>query len=52
MHFLKFLFIFVFDCAGSSLLCVLFSSSAKQGFSLVAALRLLIAVSSLVEHGL
>ena len=52
MHFKKFLFIFVFDCAGSSLLCGLFSSGAKKGFSLVAVLGLLIAVSSLVERRL
>ena len=52
MHFKKMFFIFVFDCAGSSLLCGLLSSSAKYGFSLVAVLGILIAVSSLVEHGL
>ena len=37
-------FIYVFGCAESSLLCLLFSSHGQR--------RLLIAVASLVEHGL
>ena len=44
---------FIFGCAGSSLLCSLFSSCCKRGCSLVAVLGLLIVVASLVaERGL
>ena len=42
-----------FGCAGSSLLCELFSSCSERGYSLVVVGRLLITVASLVaEHGL
>ena len=46
------LFIFIFGCAGSLLLCGLFSSCSEWGLLLVAAGGLLIAVASLVvERG-
>ena len=45
--------LFIFGCAGSSLLHGVFSSCGGQGYSLVVMHRLLIAVGSLVvEHGL
>ena len=47
------IYLFIFGCAESLLLCGLFSHSASGGNSLVAACRLLIVVSSLtVEHRL
>ena len=46
-------YFFNFCCAGSSLLCGLFSSCGEQGPVFTVALRLLIAVAPLVaEHGL
>ena len=46
-------FFFIFGYAGSLLLHRLFSSCSEGGYSLVAACRLLIVVTSLVvEHGL
>ena len=46
-------FLFIFGCAGCSLLCRAFSSCGEGGYSLVAVCRLLTAVASLVlEHGL
>ena len=45
--------LFIFDCIGSSLLRVAFSSCGERGLLFVAVCRLLIAVASLVvEHGL
>ena len=45
--------LFIYGCAGSSLLCGLFSSCGEQGLLLVAVHGLLIVVASLVaEHGL
>ena len=41
-----------FSCAGSSFLHTEFLSLQKEGATLVAVLRLLIAVASLMEHGL
>ena len=47
-----FLYLFIFGCAGFSLLCRFFSHCGKWGSSLVAVCRLLIVVASLaVEHG-
>ena len=41
------------DCAGSSLLCRLFSSAESEGYSPVAVRRLLtVAASRVVEHRL
>ena len=45
-------FLFIFGCAGSSLLQELFSSSGERGYSLVLGTGLLTAVASLVDHGL
>ena len=52
--FLKIILVlYIFDCAGSSLLCGLFYSFGEWGLLSVAASRLLIAVVPLVEeHGL
>ena len=48
-HLTNYLFIyFVFGCAGSLLLCGLFSSCGEQGLLFIVAHRLLIAVASLV----
>ena len=44
------LYLFVFGCAGSSLLCGLFSSLASGGSSLAGVHEWLIAVASLVEE--
>ena len=56
-HLLFFFFfnlsLFIFDCAGSSVLCSLSPAAASRGSSLVAVRALLIAVASLVTgHGL
>ena len=52
MYFCSFIYLFIFDCAGSLLLCRLFSSCGEPGHSLVAMHRLLVVVASLaVEHG-
>ena len=49
----NFIYLFIFGCAGSSLLCGLSSSCSEWGCSLIAAYGLLIVVASLVvEHGL
>ena len=43
----------MFGCAGSSVLCGLFSIAASWGYSLITVLRPLTAVASLVaQHGL
>ena len=47
-----FMYSFIFGCARSSLLHGLFSSCGEGGSFLVAVHRLLIAVVSLVKHGL
>ena len=44
------IYLFVFVCAGSSLLCGLFSSLASGGSSLAGVHEWLIAVASLVEE--
>ena len=46
------MYVFVFDYAGSLLLCGLFSSCGDWAYSIAVVHGLLIAVSSLVEHGL
>ena len=48
----KFLFIllFIFGCAGSSLLCRLFYSCGERGYPLAVVLGLLMAVASLVSE--
>ena len=50
--FNKFIYLFIFGCVGSSLLCVqAFSSCSEWGLLFVAVRRLLIAVASLIaEH--
>ena len=50
-----FIYLFIFGCVGSSLLCAgfLFSSCSERGLLFLAVRRPLIAVASLVaEHGL
>ena len=48
-----FIYLFIFGCVGSSLLCVGFSSCGERGLLFIAVHRLLVAVASLVaEHGL
>ena len=47
-----FIYLLIFGCAGSSLLCGLFSSCGKVEATLVAVPGLLTKVASLVEHGL
>ena len=44
--------VFLYGCAGSSLLCVLSLVAASRGYSLAAMRRLFVAVASLVEHRL
>ena len=48
----NFIYVFTFDCAGSSLLGGLFSSCNEQGYSLVVVHGLFLAVASLVEYRL
>ena len=51
--FLLILYLFIFGCAGSSLLHGLFSGCSDGGYSLAVACRLLTVVASLVaEHSL
>ena len=50
LFFYSFIYLFIFGCAGSSLLQRLFSHFDKQGYSLVLAGRLLVAVPSLVAE--
>ena len=50
--FYKLIYLFIFGCIGSLLLCTAFSSCGEQGLLFVAVLRLLTAVASPVaEHG-
>ena len=50
---LIFIYLYIFGCAGSSLLCRFSLVEESWGYFLVAVLGLLIAVASLVaEHGL
>ena len=46
------IFVYIYDCAMSSLPCGLFSSCSEQGLLFVAVCGLLIAVASHVEHRL
>ena len=50
MHFNNFIHLFIFACAGSSLLCKLFSSWGEQGLLFVALCGLLLAVASLAAE--
>ena len=54
VHIFKNIYLSVFGCDGSSLLCLqIFSSCGEQDYPLVTAHGLLIAVASfIVEHGL
>ena len=53
LSFLTNIYLFIFGCAGSSFLCWLLCGCVKGGYSLVAMLRVLIVVASLVvERGL
>ena len=52
MHFNNFIHLFIFACAGSSLLCKLFSSWGEQGLLFVALCGLLAVASLVVEQGL
>ena len=53
LHFFFNLSLFIFDCAGSSVLCSLSPAAASRSSSLVAVRELLIPVASLVTgHGL
>ena len=48
-----FIYLFIFGCAGSSLLLGLFSSFRDRGYSLFVVYGLVIALASLItEHGL
>ena len=47
-----FMYLFIFGCAGSSLLCRFFSSCSEPGLLFLVVCRLLTLVASLVEHRL
>ena len=54
LHLFYFIYLFIFGCVGSSLLCArAFSSCGERGLLFIGVRGLLIAVASLVaEHGL
>ena len=49
-NFFKFIFPFIFGCAGSSLQCGLFCNCGKQGLLSIAVHGFLIAIASLVAE--